>query len=87
MCFAHVFSDTEYFHMISELTGRALDIQGFKRTAGAAVVLAHQNGCVTQQWYEDIRGGIRSRLNNFDLSVESEAEADDKTFPATLWQL
>ena len=58
--------------MISELSGRSLDIEGFKRSAGTPVVLARQNGCVTQQWYEDRRGGIRSRLNDFDLSVASE---------------
>ena len=62
--------------MISELSGRSLDVQGFKRTAGAPVILAHQNGCVTQQWYEDMRGGIRSRLNDFDLSVASEFAHD-----------
>ena len=58
--------------MISELSGRSLDIEGFKRSAGTPVVLARQNGCVTQQWYEDLRGGIRSRLNDFDLSVASQ---------------
>ena len=55
--------------MVSELSGRALDIQGFKAKSGTPVISARPNGCVTQQWYEDIRGGIRSRWNHFDLSV------------------
>ena len=67
--FPYVSRDTEYFHMTSELSGRSLDIEGFRRKAGAPVIAARPNGCVTQQWYEDMRGGIRSRFNDFALSV------------------
>jgi hypothetical protein len=62
----------QYYSIVSQLSGQALDVEGANPSPGSRVFTWPKHGKDNQLWYDDLSTGtIRSKLNNFCLDVES----------------
>jgi hypothetical protein len=84
----------QFFQIVSEMNGKALDIQGANRAPGTPVIMwAKPSGNAkpdNQLWYVDSSGIIRSKLNDFALDATSNRIVMNPHNPGNMrqhWQL
>jgi len=72
------------FQIVSELNGKAVDINGGRRDAGTELIMwgRKNDKSPNQLWYTEGDGTIRSALNDFAL----EAGAQGQQFRMTPWR-
>lgn len=65
--------EAEFFWLVSEMNGKAMDIEGGDSSSGAKVIMYEKKDDAedNQLWYEDKHGCICSKLNEFCLDSSS----------------
>ena len=53
-----------YFYIRSQMNGCVLDVEGGDEGSGSDVITYDHNEQDNQQWYQDRRGFIRSKIND-----------------------
>jgi hypothetical protein len=70
------YQPARYFYLVSELNGKVLDVEGADSSPGTKVIMwsRKEDAEDNQLWYEDKRGYVRSKINDFFLDVNDDGE-------------